>query len=288
MAPSTQRYRVLALDVDGTLLGPDRLIPPSTKAAVSRAAAAGLRPVICTGRRYRRARPIATELGLDAPLVCNSGALVKDPASGRTLWRADLDPQVAGAVLALFRRLGRDAVGMLDHDLTGPDFLIPDAEPSCPLFRDYVDRNREHARIDPQWMFDRSPVGHFHLFAIGDRSAMLDAERDVLELAGGRVRTFVQRSPAYQGTMCEVLDAEAGKWSALLHLLELWEIDAAEVVAVGDDQNDAPMLEGAGLGVAMNHAPESVKAVADVVLDGDHHGPALADFIADLVSRHVR
>jgi HAD superfamily hydrolase (TIGR01484 family) len=69
-------YKLLALDVDGTLIGRDGVLRPRTAEAVARAAAAGIRPVLCTGRRYRRALPVARQLGLEAPVVCNSGALV--------------------------------------------------------------------------------------------------------------------------------------------------------------------------------------------------------------------
>src|SRR5271157_5555564 len=89
------RFRILALDVDGTLLDPDGTLRPRTAAAVARAAGSGIRPVLCTGRRHRRARPIATQLGLNAPIVCNSGAIVKDPQDHRTLWRADFDPSLS-------------------------------------------------------------------------------------------------------------------------------------------------------------------------------------------------
>ena len=73
------RFQILALDVDGTLLDPGGTLRPRTLAAVAREARAGIRPVLCTGRRYRRAWPIARQLELDAPLVCNSGAIIKDP-----------------------------------------------------------------------------------------------------------------------------------------------------------------------------------------------------------------
>ncbi|HEU5117296.1 MAG TPA: HAD hydrolase family protein, partial [Isosphaeraceae bacterium] len=68
------------------------------------------------------------------------------------------------------------------------------------------------------------------------------------------------------------------KWSAALHLAELWGVAPSEIVAVGDDQNDVPMIAGAGLGVAMGHAPPEVRAVADLII-GDHHGDSLADFV---------
>ncbi len=122
---TSRRFKVLALDVDGTLLDRNSHLRPSTAAAVARAAAAGMRPVLCTGRRYRRARPVASSLGLDAPLVCNSGALVKDPFDGRTLWRADLDGDLVREVVQFFQDRDEPAISFLDHPGHDPiDFLI--------------------------------------------------------------------------------------------------------------------------------------------------------------------
>src|SRR5689334_11670199 len=146
MAPT--RYRILALDVDGTLLDPDGTLRPRTAAAVTRAAHAGIRPVLCTGRRYRRARPIATQLGLDAPIVCNSGAIVKDPKDHRTLWRADFDPAVALDVLDLFGRHDQPAVTFTDRSPDEADFIIPGYPTGRTFFDDYVRQNREHAEVD--------------------------------------------------------------------------------------------------------------------------------------------
>jgi hydroxymethylpyrimidine pyrophosphatase-like HAD family hydrolase len=274
--PSPRRYRILALDVDGTLLDPDGVLRPATAQAVARAATAGIQPVVCTGRRYRRARPIALELGLHVPIVCNSGARVKDPADHRTLWGATLRPDAVAAVMRVFDSAGYPAISFTDLPPDAPDFHVAAYPTGRPLYDDYLGRNLEHAAIDPNW-YDRRPAGagHFHLCAIGSRPEMLEVENRVLAAAPGLVRTFVQRSPRYAGTMCEVLDPSASKWSAVLHLAELWRIDPTEIVAVGDDRNDVPMIAGAGLGVAMGHAPPEVLEVADhITLDHEHDGVA--------------
>jgi HAD superfamily hydrolase (TIGR01484 family) len=276
------RFRILALDVDGTLLDGSGTLRAATAEAVARAAAAGLRPVLCTGRRYRRARPVALRLGLDAPLVCNSGAIVKDPADGRTLWRADLPPATLGALLDAFAHHDEPAVSFLDGDLTGPDFRVAAYPTGRPLFDDYVGQNREHAAVDADWA--RHGGGpHFHLCAIGPVATMREVEATVHARLAGQVRTFVQRVPRYLGTMCEVLHAEASKWSAVLHVAEAWGVKPEEIVAVGDDRNDVPMLRGAGLGVAMPHAPEEVLAAADLIAD-----PHDADGLARLVDELLR
>lgn len=258
-------YKLLALDVDGTLIGKDGVLRPSTAAAVARAAKAGIRPVLCTGRRYRRALPVARQLGIDAPVVCNSGALVKDTGTHATLWRADLGIELMTSVLEVLRRLGEPAVSIVDHEETPPDFLIPGRPTGRILFDEYVERNGPYARVDPHWMLRPDRGAHFHLFAVGERPAMLEVEAALREAMPGTLRTFVLHTSAYSGTMCEMLHTEASKWSAVLHLAERWGIDASEIAAVGDDMNDLPMIEGAGLGIAMGQAPALVREAADLV-----------------------
>jgi HAD superfamily hydrolase (TIGR01484 family) len=274
---NSARYRILALDVDGTLLDADSALRPRTAAAVERASRAGIRPVLCTGRRYRRARPVAEELGLDAPLVCNSGALVKDPGSHRTLWRADFDAALLGMILDVFRAHDQDAITFTDRAPDDFDFVVQRTPTGHPLFDEYVTLNRSHAELDPAWTGPGQAAAglHFHLCAIGTRPEMLEFERMVLARLADQVQTFVQKSPHYTGTMCEVLRKDASKWSAVLHLAELWGVDPAQICAVGDDMNDIPMLRGAGLGVAMGHAPAAVRAAADhVTADHDNDGVA--------------
>jgi hydroxymethylpyrimidine pyrophosphatase-like HAD family hydrolase len=155
------------------------------------------------------------------------------------------------------------------------DFVVERAPAGCPLIDDYLGQNRSHADVDPGWTGRAAGRGHFHVCAIGAQPEMLAFQAAILARLGGRVQTFVQRSPRYIGTMCEVLRVDASKWSGILHLAGLWGIDPAEICAVGDDMNDIPMLRGAGLGVAMGHAPAAVRDAADrVTADHDHDGVA--------------
>jgi 5-amino-6-(5-phospho-D-ribitylamino)uracil phosphatase len=290
---ATRRYELLALDVDGTLLDPDGTLRPRTADAVARAARAGIRPVLCTGRRYRRAQPIAHQLGIDAPLVCNSGAIIKDPRGHRTLWRADFDLTLAADVLRLFQDHDQPAVVFTDRDPVESDFIIAAYPTGRDFFDDYVGQNREHAeiRINPPRAtpvdkdLDRSFTGPdplFHVCAIGSESEMLAFEEIALRRVAGRVQTFVQRSPKYLGTMCEFLRHDASKWTAILHLAGMWGIEPGAICAVGDDVNDIPMIKNAGLGVAMGHARLEVRAAADLIT-GDHDEDGVAMLVDDVL-----
>jgi hydroxymethylpyrimidine pyrophosphatase-like HAD family hydrolase len=82
--------------------------------------------------------------------------------------------------------------------------------------------------------------------------------------------------------MCEVLRRDASKWTAILHLAALWDVDPSEICAVGDDVNDVPMIAGAGLGVAMGHAPADVLAAADLVT-GNHDQDGVAMLVDEVL-----
>ena len=269
MTDPRPNFRILALDVDGTLLDGRGELRPRTRAAVASAAEAGIRPILCTGRRYRRARPVAEALGLDAPLVCNSGALVKSSDGRKTLWRADFADDLLDAILAFFHEQDEPVVGFADRPADDHDFVIAQDITGRPMFDEYVNMNRVHALVDPRWGRGDGGDPQFHVCAIGHRERMLELESIVVDRLGDRVRTFVQKSPIYSGTMCEVLRGDASKWSAVLHLAELWGVSAAEICAIGDDMNDLPMIAGAGFGVAMAHAPVEVRDAADHVTSGN-------------------
>ena len=272
------RFRLLALDIDGTLLDRDGRLLPSTVAAVQRARDAGIQPVLCTGRRYRRTWPVARELGLEIPMICNSGAVVKSPDGRSTLWRSDFDPDLALAILDGFDRQGHRALSFQDGSPEDPDFVVH-ADPSgCPLMDDYLRKNRPHGAIDPDWRDRIAASSHFHFCAFGDRDQLLNLENLVREALGDRVQSFVQKSPSYLGTSCEVLRGDANKWTAVLRMAASWGIAPEEICAVGDDMNDLPMIAAAGLGVAMGHAPDVVLGAADLIT-GDHDNDGVTALI---------
>lgn len=266
---------LLALDVDGTILDRSGALDDSVRRALNEAADAGVRVVLCTGRRFRRASAIAAALGSQSPMVCNSGALVKCPDSARTLWRAEHSTEHVRAILEVISEAGVPSLSFLDAGTEGPDFVTA-ADPSgCPLFDQYLRSNAGFARIDSGW-HSRLDDGdaHFHVCAAGSRDAMADIERQLHErLPEAKFRTFVQKSPNYVAWMCEVLQSSASKWTALRTLSDTWGISPESICAVGDDSNDVPMIAAAGWGVAMGHAEPEIRRHAHWVAPSNaEHG----------------
>jgi 5-amino-6-(5-phospho-D-ribitylamino)uracil phosphatase len=257
-------YHLLAIDIDGTLVNSRDELTAATRAALARAAAAGMHVVLATGRRYSHALPLVEPLGIDVPLVTASGALVKDPLDHRTLYKARFEPQVLLDAVAVIDRCGYDPVLCADTFAEGFDFYHARHDVRTPELGDYFGRNPDRGRLWPE-LLSSPPPGVFGGFSVGTQRQMLELEATLQRELPGKLHCHVLRPPKYKGYFMEIAPAGVTKWSAIQRLARGWEIDESEICAVGDDVNDIPMIRAAGLGVAMGNAVPAVKAAADRV-----------------------
>ncbi len=256
------RYRLLAIDIDGTLVNSRDELTPAVREAVMRASGAGVRVVLATGRRYSRTLHLVEPLELDVPLVTASGALVKNPADHRTLFRAEFPPEVLCGMLSVLSGFGHDPLLCGDTYSEGFDFYLARMEVRSPELSEYLRLNPGDGRLWPRLLAE-PPLGVFGGFTMGTREQMLALQQEIHRQLPGSLSTHVLRSPRYTGFLCEIAPAGTTKWSAIRRLAAKWDIGEAAICAVGDDVNDIPMIRAAGLGVAMGNALPEVKAAAD-------------------------
>ncbi|HEX5443689.1 MAG TPA: Cof-type HAD-IIB family hydrolase, partial [Pirellulales bacterium] len=254
--------RLLAIDIDGTLVNSRDELTEATRHALRRASAAGIKIVLATGRRYSRALPLVEPLGLDAPLVTASGALIKHPLDHRTLFQAAFERSLLCEALTIVERAGFEAVLYADSYAEGFDFYCERLEAARPELADYLALNPGCHRLWPR-LSACPPEGVFAGFAMGSRQEMLALHHELQRHLPGALYTHVLRSPRYLGYMCEIAPWGVTKWSGIQQLAAEWGIAPEEMCAVGDDVNDIPMIEGAGIGIAMGNALPEVKAAAD-------------------------
>jgi 5-amino-6-(5-phospho-D-ribitylamino)uracil phosphatase len=256
------RYRLLAIDIDGTLVNSRDELTPPTREALIRAGQSGIRLVLATGRRYSKTLHLVEPLGIDVPLVSASGGLVKDPLDHRTLFRAEFDPDVLLSILAVIDEFNFDPLLCADTYNDGFDFYLARFDVRSPQLAEYLIRNSADGRVWPHILTD-PPPGVFLAFTMGTHPQMLEVESRLHERLPERLYTHVLRSPRYAGYLCEISPAGVTKWSGVCQLASLWGIDQSAICAVGDDVNDISMIRSAGLGVAMGNALPPVKAAAD-------------------------
>lgn len=251
--------RLLAVDIDGTLVTGGDVVSPATRAALH-SAAERFTLVLATGRRYRTTRQVMSVLDLALPAVCLGGALTKD-AAGRTLHATPFAAEDIGGLLGLAHRRGLALVLQRDaHALGGADFVVDASLPWNAATRHYVNIGGAAGRTDADIAGARNEdvlvVGCF-----GEREPLAALEEDIAGLAGAYETVLVpsQKTP---GWYLEVIPGGVSKWAALQRYASRIGIGEDAICAVGDALNDLPMIRGAGFGVAMGNAEPAVKAAA--------------------------
>lgn len=279
------QYRLVAIDLDGTLLSPDGGVSPRNKAAVRRALQAGLLICFATGRNWTESVTVLDAVEHYSTAVFVGGAMVIDTKAGKTLHRQGVNPQLAREVCRALESLGHAALVLQDTGSAGVDYL--------------VQKGAVLNEATSQWMVatsaqvhevdDLSNYAHEHTIRVGicaghDETGRV---RDALRAQfGDRILCQSLYVPTYSVEVLEVFDPAVNKWQGILHVAEAHGVKPEQIVAIGDDINDLPMIQNAGLGVAMGNArPEVLAAAKRVIKTNSEDG--LAEFLEELVSQHL-
>ena len=242
----TWRPKLVALDLDGTVVAADESISPRVRSAVAAVVAAGVPVVLSTGRSVLGTRPVAAELGLaEGWLVCSNGTVI-----------ATLDPPVVTDAVTFD---ARPAVAMLRREL--PDALIAVEElgvgyrVSAPFPPGEL--TGEQVVLDVDTLVDE-PVTRVVL-----RSPEHESDH-FLEIVARLGLQDVSYAVGYDAWL-DIAPVGVNKSTALATVCERLGVEQSAVLAVGDGRNDLEMLAWAGVGVAMGNAPAEVQDAADLV-----------------------
>ena len=260
-------YRLIALDLDGTLLNDAGAISPYNKAVLQRCREAGAVVTLSTGRIYASALPFARELALDdVPLITSHGALVRY-ADGPIIAHYPLEEAVVWEIYDLVSPQHKDIRLYADDQLYLNDFSAASLA--------YA----QHIGIPPQPLPADFHALHPTKLAIVDSPEIIAYYEALLQKRYGS-RVYVTK---VSETFLEISDPRGTKGLALAALADSLHIPKAQIIAFGDSYNDLPMLEYAGCAVAMGNANAAVKAVCRRITDtnnADGVGKLLAELLA--------
>ena len=225
------QIKAVALDLDGTIIGPDERITPTVMDAVSRLSARV--PVfIATGREPGDVFEYARQLGLTGPQLSDGGAAILDPVAGRHLWSANLGPELTPEILGLIEELG------------------------CHFVATHVKGTFSRIADIPDWDIVRISA--------------LDLSREAAvaltaQFASHPRMSAILASLPYNGLWAvDFTPLGINKGSGIVRMGEMLGVAPADMACVGDSYNDLPMLQACGLPIAMGGAPAEVTSVAAV------------------------
>lgn len=254
------KYKLIALDVDGTLLNDDHKLSDENKEAIAEVTRQGGQIVLCTGRSPQNSIPFMEELGLEGYVLGHNGGATVSVSDRKVLDQYGMDGRGLDPYIEYCRK----------HDI---HFDVSTA------FEMYVDNVEnltkeanymyEHFRIMPAslpaWEEFREPIVKFTVFT---KSAVLD---EAMREWGTWTQQYnMLRSGEF---FADFMHHEASKGNALKNLAARLGIAQEDVMAIGNYYNDISMLTYAGLGVAVDNAPLEVKAAADAITGtNNEHG----------------
>ena len=273
--PSKPSIRLLATDIDGTLLNPQFQISDGDLAALRRAHAAGVEIVLVTGRRHSFALPIARQLGFDLWLISSNGAVTRSLA-GETFHRDLMPVETCRQLCRAMQEFRGNTVLTFDQETKGA-IVLERLDEFGASIRRWVEKNMEFIEfvVPIEKALVTDPV---QTMFCGTIARMNEALR-TLDCAGmdGKITVLRTEYLARDLSMIDVLNAGCSKG----HALERWAARRGyrrdEVMAIGDNHNDVEMLEFAGHPVIMGNACEELRGRGWAVTRGnDECGVAAA------------
>jgi len=269
-------YRVIALDLDGTLLTPRKTILPESLAALAEAKRAGVKILIVTGRHHCAIHPFYQALALDTPAICCNGTYLYDYQAKKVL---SADPLAKPQALKVIEMLEQQAI----HGLLYVDDAMLYQTPTGHVERTLL------------WAESLPPHQRPLFLQVPDLAAAAQDAQAIWKFALSHPDTralqqFADSVEQELGLACEwswhdqVDIAQAGnsKGKRLAEWVASQGLEMKDVLAFGDNYNDLSMLENVGLGVAMGNADEAIKARAARVI-----GTNLEPGIAETIRREV-
>ncbi|MXY43950.1 MAG: Cof-type HAD-IIB family hydrolase, partial [Dehalococcoidia bacterium] len=244
-------YRLIALDIDGTIRSNEHPLSERTCRALEAARDAGAIVTIVTGRMYLSAMHVTADLNLQSPVATYQGAHIADPVTHEVLWHRPLTSQMLSDTLDFLDSGGQE---ILAHH-RGHVYVDRTSE----WIEAYVERNHVRVHVVDS-LYSLADEGVTRLIvggeddAVGEVTARLKGEFDS--------RLQIVRSLPY---FCEVLHPNTGKELALQHLCKMLGVRREDTIAFGNGDEDAAMIAWAGLGVAVGDGSAAAIAEADEV-----------------------
>ncbi|GIO31830.1 MULTISPECIES: Cof-type HAD-IIB family hydrolase [Paenibacillus] len=252
-------YKLIAIDIDDTLINDDKEVTPATQKALEAAIAKGAVVTLATGRAYASAQAIARQTGLNVPIITYQGSLVKNLMDEKVLYERYVPKDAAHKLFEY----------CIQHDLHLQVYIDDKlyAREENQKLIDYCSLNRTPYYIEPD--FEKLIEQPTPKMLIIDDPDYLDKLIPVFrELLGSEVH-ITKSKPHF----LEIMHHEGTKGHALTFLANHFGVDLNETMAIGDSWNDHEMLEAAGLGVAMGNAIQALKDIADdVTLSNNEDG----------------
>jgi hypothetical protein len=277
------KYRLLAIDVDGTLVNTSGEIPEANLKALHEAHESGLTLCLCTGRSLTEAKSVIQKIGLDLDVgVFVFGAIVADLRTFGTLYASPFTPELADRVIHHFQARGHPVWLLFDPHTSGLEYQLIAGTRGREASELWAERTP--SRVERREAWEPGPHAPIRIGVIESPESIAEVVADLhAAFAPGDIKFNAIHAPNYGIDVVECFMPMVNKWSGIMKVADRLEIRREEIVTIGDDINDLEMIREAGLGVAMGNAIEPIKRAAREQV-ADNNAAGVAELVRKLLS----
>ena len=267
-------YKLIAIDLDGTLLTDDKKVPEGNKKVLIDAIHKGYEVVIATGRRYWSAKRFVEEIDENLTILANNGNIARNIKDDKILIKKYLDKDDFYTLIEEGKKKELYPIIHVDNYEEGYDMVIEldkDNEKYCNYLSDNIDR---YKKIEDLTKIDTPKV--LSVVYVGDKNVMEKFNLYITRAYPGKYSSHVMYNLKIAEALLELMNPNGTKWLSLEEYAKGKGIISSEIIAIGDDSNDIEMLTKAGLGIAMKNSSDFVKKTADVITRKDNNNCGVA------------
>ena len=249
--------KLVAIDLDGTVVNNQLQISEQVVKDLQRAQNEfGVKVIIATGRMFPSTLKFSEMVGIRNPIISYQGAMIREITEPKTdishyptMYHQGLDIETA-----------EELINIIDEHQYHANIYVDDK-----LYTNQINEKSWYYKSITGVTPIHEPNFKNLLDGIPSKVMLIDDEcksiaDELKDNFKSRLHICLSRKD-----FCEIVHPEVSKWKAIEHLMQLWNLDKSEVMAIGDQENDIPMILGAGVGVAMGNAPQNIQAMADFI-----------------------
>lgn len=266
-------YKLIAIDLDGTLLDDDKKISRENIETIHHLMEKGMEVVIATGRRYWSAKELVKGIDRHMTILANNGNIVRNSENHKILSSRYLDLEDFRVIMKEGRKRSLYPIIHVDGYDEGYDIII-ELERHDKNYHNFLKNEKRLRTVE-----DYLQIVDDNILAIvyaGMRTELKSFYLDINKRYPNIYNTHVMENVTQAEVLLEIMHPMGTKWNSLLEYAKNQNIKPEEIITIGDDNNDLEMIKNAGLGIAMKNASPSVKSIAKLITEKNNNNSGVA------------
>ncbi len=272
-------YKLIAIDLDGTLLNDEKEIPKENIKTINKLMKRGYEVVFATGRRYMSAKSFIDDFTEDILVFANNGNIIRHSSNDKLELAHYLKSDTIDEILQKGKSLNLHPIIHVDRFDEGIDMIVENPS-NHPVYSGYLNGEDRYKITDE---FDNKSLSKIlSIVYVGKIKELQRLKKYANKYYPNDYITYLMTNVHLAESLLEICNPDISKWISIKEYAAKNGIKPKQIIAIGDDTNDMDMIQNAGIGIAMKNAVKSVKQAADIVTDKDNNDAGLSEALRDI------